>query len=109
MKYKYACLKCGNDTWDRGFEVKGGTLCVECKADEDLHANGGRCTNPECCTQGRNLPNYKDPRSLKNAIKKLKASGAGLAATTKGRKTTFKDRKRESARKACRGKLNDNG
>lgn len=37
---------------------------------------------------------------------KLKARGAGLAATTKGRKTYFKDRKKDANRKACRGRHN---
>lgn len=37
----------------------------------------------------------------------LKARGAGLAATTHGRKTTFTDRKRKANKMACR-KWKDN-
>ena len=42
--------------------------------------------------------------SKKHVVNKLKARGAGIASTTKGRKTTFKDRKKDANRKACRGR-----
>jgi hypothetical protein len=41
---------------------------------------------------------------LPHEVRKLKARGAGLAASTKGRKTTFKDRRKDASRKACRGR-----
>lgn len=41
-------------------------------------------------------------RSQKHAVNKLKARGAGLAATTKGRKITFANRKRKANKEACR-------
>jgi len=44
---------------------------------------------------------------LPKAVQDLKARGAGLAAATRGRKTRFKDRKRDAARKACRGNNNE--
>lgn len=34
----------------------------------------------------------------------LKAAGAGMASATRGRARTFKDRKKEASRKACRGR-----
>lgn len=34
-----------------------------------------------------------------------KRRAAGLASTTKGRARTFKNKKKEAARKACRGKV----
>ncbi len=40
--------------------------------------------------------------ACKHAIDKTKASGAGLAATTKGRKTRFQDRKRKANKEECR-------
>lgn len=43
-------------------------------------------------------------KQLPLAVAKLKARGAGLAASTRGRKTRFKDRKKDAARKACRGR-----
>jgi hypothetical protein len=45
--------------------------------------------------------------SKNHSLNCLKARGAGLAATTKGRKTTFKDKKKEAKRKACRNKQNE--
>lgn len=46
----------------------------------------------------------KKKKRLPRIIELLKASGAGLASTTKGRARTFKDRKKEADRNACRGK-----
>lgn len=68
MHYKYACLECGADTFDRGYDVKGGTLCIQCAF----------------------------------TLKQAKARAAGMAAATRGRKTHFKDRKKDASRKACR-------
>jgi hypothetical protein len=36
-------------------------------------------------------------------VERLQRSGAGMASTTKGRARRFTDRKKEAARKACRG------
>ena len=40
-------------------------------------------------------------------LTKLKASGAGMARATKGRKTTFTDRKRKANKEACRRQHDD--
>lgn len=37
-----------------------------------------------------------------------KRRGAGMAAATRGRKTTFTNRKRKANKKACRGKQEEN-
>jgi len=44
----------------------------------------------------------RSKNQLPQAVANLKARNAGQAASTKGRKTTFKDRKKDAARKACR-------
>ena len=44
----------------------------------------------------------KNKQRLPLEVEKLKARCAGMAAATKGRKTRFKDRKKDAARKACR-------
>jgi len=41
------------------------------------------------------------------AVEAVQRRGAGLASTTRGRARIFKDRKKEQARRACRGKVND--
>ena len=46
----------------------------------------------------------KSKKRLPHEVEKLKARCAGMASTTKGRKTRFKDRKKDANRKACRGK-----
>ena len=45
----------------------------------------------------------KNKKRLPLIIERLKAGGAGMAAATRGRARTFKDRKKEASRKACRG------
>jgi hypothetical protein len=47
----------------------------------------------------KNKPN----KEVADLIAKLKAGGAGMASATKGRSRTYKNRKKEAARKACRG------
>jgi len=42
-------------------------------------------------------------KRLPKVIEAMKARAAGMAAATKGRARVFKDRKKEAARKACRG------
>lgn len=49
----------------------------------------------------------KKKKRLPLHIERLKASGAGMAAATKGRARTFKNRKKEADRKACRGKQHE--
>jgi len=44
-------------------------------------------------------------KRLPKGAEAAKRQSAGLAATTKGRSRRFKDRKKEQARNACRGKL----
>lgn len=50
---------------------------------------------------------HKKKQRPSHLMRMLKASGAGLASTTKGRARTFKDRKKEASRKACRGKVEE--
>lgn len=51
----------------------------------------------------------RNKEQLPREIEKLKARCAGQAASTKGRKTTFKDRRKDAARKACRGRNAEKG
>lgn len=44
-------------------------------------------------------------RKMARAAEEAQRGAAALARTTKGRKTSFKNRKREANRKACRGKV----
>jgi hypothetical protein len=44
----------------------------------------------------------KQNKATADLLARLKAGGAGVASTTKGRARTFKNRKKEAARKACR-------
>jgi hypothetical protein len=43
----------------------------------------------------------------KQAAERVKRTGAGMAAATKGRARTFTNRKKEASRKACRGKVTE--
>lgn len=60
-----------------------------------------------CTRCGRNLPSGWPQRLCPSCfalVRKLRASGAGLASTTFGRSRRFTDRKKESDRNACRGR-----
>lgn len=45
----------------------------------------------------------KHKKRLPHEVEKLKARCAGMASTTKGRKTRFTNRKRKANKEACRG------
>lgn len=48
-------------------------------------------------------------KRLPRIVEALKAENAGMAAATKGRARTFKNRKKEADRNACRGKQASDG
>jgi hypothetical protein len=49
----------------------------------------------------------KEQPKKPEAAERVKRTGAGMAAATRGRARTFTDRKKQAARIACRGKVKD--
>ena len=47
----------------------------------------------------------KNKKRSRKAVAAVKATAAAMANATRGRKTTFQNRKKEQARKACRGTI----
>jgi len=49
----------------------------------------------------------KAKKQLPDAAERVKRTGSGMAAATRGRARTFTDRKKEADRNKCRGKVEE--